>query len=445
MKIFPSFFSNLKKFMPEGLYSRSLLIIIVPIVLLQGILTFVFLDRHWQLVTRKLSSAVASEIVSFLDLKDTLDFSKIKEVSENYYNMSITFNPNQKIKDDAPKPLNLVENTLGKELSMRLENHFWIDAHTLEKQVIVQIENGEGLYQFLLPRRNVYATNSHIFLVWMVISSLLLLSVAIMFMRQQIKPIEKLSKAAHQFGLGMKTENLKPSGATEVRRAAEAYLKMQERIERFMEQRTLMLAGVSHDLRTPLTRLKLQIEMLPNDSNNNELLNDVNEMQKMLETYLDFAQGVTSEDIRKVQLKGIVEEIINIKKDDIEKIIFHNNLSDKFLFECKLIAMKRCISNLINNACAYGNKVVVTLNNSEKLIQILVEDDGPGINEKDYEQATKPFQRLDLARNQNISGSGLGLSISQDITNNYGGQMKLSKSHLGGLKVSLEFPRNIVH
>lgn len=445
MKIFPSFFSNLKKFMPEGLYSRSLLIIIVPIVLLQGILTFVFLDRHWQLVTRKLSSAVASEIVSFLDLKDTLDFSKIKEVSENYYNMSITFIPNQKIKDDAPKPLNLVENTLGKELSMRLENHFWIDAHTLEKQVIVQIENGEGLYQFLLPRRNVYATNSHIFLVWMVISSLLLLSVAIMFMRQQIKPIEKLSKAAHQFGLGMKTENLKPSGATEVRRAAEAYLKMQERIERFMEQRTLMLAGVSHDLRTPLTRLKLQIEMLPNDSNNNELLNDVNEMQKMLETYLDFAQGITSEDIRKVQLKGIVEEIINIKKDDIEKIIFHNNLSDKFLFECKLIAMKRCISNLINNACAYGNKVVVTLNNSEKLIQILVEDDGPGINEKDYEQATKPFQRLDLARNQNISGSGLGLSISQDITNNHGGQMKLSKSHLGGLKVSLEFPRNIVH
>ena len=445
MKIFPSFFSNLKKFMPKGLYSRSLLIIIVPIVLLQGILTFVFLDRHWQLVTRKLSSAVASEIVSFLDLKDTLNFSKIKEVSENYYNMSITFIPNQNIKDDAPKPLNLVENTLGKELSMRLENNFWIDAHTLEKQVIVQIENGEGLYQFLLPRRNVYATNSHIFLVWMVISSLLLLSVAIMFMRQQIKPIEKLSKAAHQFGLGMKTENLKPSGATEVRRAAEAYLKMQERIERFMEQRTLMLAGVSHDLRTPLTRLKLQIEMLPNDSNNNELLNDVNEMQKMLETYLDFAQGITSEDIRKVQLKGIVEEIINIKKDDIEKIIFHNNLSDEFFFECKLIAMKRCISNLINNACAYGNKVVVTLNNSEKLIQILVEDDGPGINEKDYEQATKPFQRLDLARNQNISGSGLGLSISQDITNNHGGQMKLSKSHLGGLKVSLEFPRNIVH
>ena len=191
MKIFPSFFSNLKKFMPEGLYSRSLLIIIVPIVLLQGILTFVFLDRHWQLVTRKLSSAVASEIVSFLDIKDIIDFSKIKEVSKNYYNMNITFIPNQKIKDDAPKPLNLVENTLGEELSMRLESNFWIDAHTLEKQVIVQIENGEGLYQFLLPRRNVYATNSHIFLVWMVISSLLLLSVAIMFMRQQIKPIEK--------------------------------------------------------------------------------------------------------------------------------------------------------------------------------------------------------------------------------------------------------------
>jgi Signal transduction histidine kinase len=256
------FKESLKKFkdiLPKGLYSRSLLIIIVPVVVLQGILTFVFLDRHWQLVTRKLSSAVASEIATFVDVAPSLGLNKVVELSKKFYDAEVNYMPNQKLINNPPKPINLVENTLSKELSKTMTDNFWVDAHTYEKRVIVQIEKKEGIYEFTIPRRNVYATNSHIFLVWMVISSLLLVSVAVIFMRQQIKPIEKLSKAAQQFGLGKKMENFKPSGATEVRRAAEAYLKMQERIERFIEQRTLMLAGVSHDLRTPLTRFKLPI------------------------------------------------------------------------------------------------------------------------------------------------------------------------------------------
>ena len=431
---------KLKKFMPEGLYSRSLLIIIIPIVILQGILTFVFLDRHWQLVTRKLSSAVASEITTFIDIEPILGIERITKLSDRLYDVDVKFFPNQKLVNNLPEPVNLVENTLGKELSKILKNNFWIDAHTYEKRVIVQIEKLNGVYEFTIPRRNVYATNSHIFLVWMVISSLLLVSVAVMFMRQQIKPIEKLSKAAQQFGLGMKMEDFKPSGASEVKEAAEAYLKMQERIEKFIEQRTLMLAGVSHDLRTPLTRLKLQIEMLSDDKTNKELLSDVNEMQKMLETYLDFAEDVTREKASKIDLELMIREIIKSDKRDNKKINF-NKKSTPIFFECRSIAMKRCITNLINNAGSYGNEVLVSLDENKDGIIISVEDDGPGIKKEDYDQAIKPFIRLDTSRNQNIPGSGLGLSISQDITSNHGGKMSMSESSLGGLKVSLNFPK----
>jgi len=436
------FKKNLRKFkdvLPKGLYSRSLLIIIIPVVVLQGILTFVFLDRHWQLVTRKLSSAVASEIATFIDVVPSLGLNKVIELSERFYDAEVNYIPNKKIINNPPKPINLVENTLSKELSKNMNNSFWVDAHTYEKRVIVQIEKKEGIYEFIIPRRNVYATNSHIFLVWMVISSLLLVSVAVIFMRQQIKPIEKLSKAAQQFGLGKKMENFKPSGATEVRRAAEAYLKMQERIERFIEQRTLMLAGVSHDLRTPLTRLKLQIEMLSDDKTNIELLSDVNEMQKMLENYLDFAEDVTREKATKTDLKKMINEIIDSESAKSKTIEFNIKNDEPIFFECRTIAMKRCITNLLNNACSYGDRVRIALEKKKDVIDISIEDNGPGIDKSDYDKAIKPFIRLDSSRNQNIPGSGLGLSISQDITSNHGGKLIMSKSNLGGLKVQLKF------
>ena len=436
------FKKNVRKFkdvLPKGLYSRSLLIIIIPVVVLQGILTFVFLDRHWQLVTRKLSSAVASEIATFIDVVPSLGLNKVIELSERFYDAEVKYIPNKKLINNPPKPINLVENTLSKELSKNMNNSFWVDAHTYEKRVIVQIEKKEGIYEFIIPRRNVYATNSHIFLVWMVISSLLLVSVAVIFMRQQIKPIEKLSKAAQQFGLGKKMENFKPSGATEVRRAAEAYLKMQERIERFIEQRTLMLAGVSHDLRTPLTRLKLQIEMLSDDKTNIELLSDVNEMQKMLENYLDFAEDVTREKATKTDLKRMISEIIDSESTKSKTIEFNIKNDEPIFFECRTIAMKRCITNLLNNACSYGDRIRISLERKKDVIDISIEDNGPGIDKSDYDKAIKPFIRLDSSRNQNIPGSGLGLSISQDITSNHGGKLIMSKSNLGGLKVQLKF------
>ena len=441
MKIDIPIFKKLKKISPNSLYTRSLIIIIAPIVVLQAILTFVFLERHWQLVTKKLSSSVVSEIGMIIKMQKETDQETISSYAKEFYDISINYYSNQEISLDNNIPKTIVERTLVREIGERLDTKTWVQDFPEEKKVKVIIPLGSSIIEFLIPRRNVYATNSHIFLVWMVISSILILSIAILFLRQQIKPIEKLAKAAESFGMGKKIENFKPSGASEVRKAADAYIKMQERIEKFIEQRTLMLAGVSHDLRTPLTRIKLQLEMLSKNRENEELLKDVDEMQYMLETYLDFSQTVSSEESSLVNINKLIEEVIETSKDENNFIIFKPLKKNEINHKCKYIALKRCIINIINNAKAYGDKIIIKLSESDNEININIEDNGPGINEKDYQKALKPFQRLDSSRNQNIAGSGLGLSISQDIIKTLDGNLNLSKSEMGGLKVEINLPK----
>lgn len=441
MKIDIPIFKKLKKISPNSLYTRSLIIIIAPIVVLQAILTFVFLERHWQLVTKKLSSSVVSEIGMIIKMQKETDQETISSYAKEFYDISINYYSNQEISLDNNVPKTIVERTLVREIGERLDTKTWVQDFPEEKKVKVIIPLGSSIIEFLIPRRNVYATNSHIFLVWMVISSILILSIAILFLRQQIKPIEKLAKAAESFGMGKKIENFKPSGASEVRKAADAYIKMQERIEKFIEQRTLMLAGVSHDLRTPLTRIKLQLEMLSKNRENEELLKDVDEMQYMLETYLDFSQTVSSEESSLVNINKLIEEVIETSKDENNFIIFKPLKKNEINHKCKYIALKRCIINIINNAKAYGDKIIIKLSESDYEININIEDNGPGISEKDYQKALKPFQRLDSSRNQNIAGSGLGLSISKDIIKTLDGNLNLSKSEMGGLKVEINLPK----
>ena len=441
MKIDIPIFKKLKKISPNSLYTRSLIIIIAPIVVLQAILTFVFLERHWQLVTKKLSSSVVSEIGMIIKMRKETDQETISSYAKEFYDISINYYSNQEISLDNNIPKTIVERTLVREIGERLDTKTWVQDFPEEKKVKVIIPLGSSIIEFLIPRRNVYATNSHIFLVWMVISSILILSIAILFLRQQIKPIEKLAKAAESFGMGKKIENFKPSGASEVRKAADAYIKMQERIEKFIEQRTLMLAGVSHDLRTPLTRIKLQLEMLSKNRENQELLKDVDEMQYMLETYLDFSQTVSSEESSLVNINKLIEEVIETSRDENNFIIFKPLKKNEINHKCKYIALKRCIINIINNAKAYGDKIIIKLSESDYEININIEDNGPGISEKDYQKALKPFQRLDSSRNQNIAGSGLGLSISQDIIKTLDGNLNLSKSEMGGLKVEINLPK----
>ena len=441
MKIDIPIFKKLKKISPNSLYTRSLIIIIAPIVVLQAILTFVFLERHWQLVTKKLSSSVVSEIGMIIKMQKETDQETISSYAKEFYDISINYYSNQEISLDNNIPKTIIERTLVREIGERLDTKTWVQDFPEEKKVKVIIPLGSSIIEFLIPRRNVYATNSHIFLVWMVISSILIFSIAILFLRQQIKPIEKLAKAAESFGMGKKIENFKPSGASEVRKAADAYIKMQERIEKFIEQRTLMLAGVSHDLRTPLTRIKLQLEMLSKNRENEELLKDVDEMQYMLETYLDFSQTVSSEESSLVNINKLIEEVIDTSKDENKFIIFKPLKKNEINHKCKYIALKRCIINIINNAKAYGDKIIIKLSESDNEININIEDNGPGISEKDYQKALKPFQRLDSSRNQNIAGSGLGLSISQDIIKTLDGDLNLSKSEMGGLKVEINLPK----
>ena len=441
MKIDIPIFKKLKKISPNSLYTRSLIIIIAPIVVLQAILTFVFLERHWQLVTKKLSSSVVSEIGMIIKMQKETDQETISSYAKEFYDISINYYSNQEISLDNNVPKTIVERTLVREIGERLDTKTWVQDFPEEKKVKVIIPLGSSIIEFLIPRRNVYATNSHIFLVWMVISSILILSIAILFLRQQIKPIEKLAKAAESFGMGKKIENFKPSGASEVRKAADAYIKMQERIEKFIEQRTLMLAGVSHDLRTPLTRIKLQLEMLSKNRENEELLKDVDEMQYMLETYLDFSQTVSSEESSLVNINKLIEEVIDTSRDENKSIIFKPIGKNEINHKCKYIALKRCIINIINNAKAYGDKIIIKLSESDSKININIEDNGPGISKKDYQKALKPFQRLDSSRNQNIAGSGLGLSISQDIIKTLDGDLNLSKSEIGGLKVEINLPK----
>ena len=441
MKIDIPIFKKLKKISPNSLYTRSLIIIIAPIVVLQAILTFVFLERHWQLVTKKLSSSVVSEIGMIIKMQRETDQEIISSYAKEFYDISINYYSNQEIPSDNNIPRTIVERTLVREIRERLDTKTWVQDFPEEKKVKVIIPVDSSIIEFLIPRRNVYATNSHIFLVWMVISSILILSIAILFLRQQIKPIEKLAKAAESFGMGKKIENFKPSGASEVRKAADAYIKMQDRIEKFIEQRTLMLAGVSHDLRTPLTRIKLQLEMLSKNKENEELLKDVDEMQYMLETYLDFSQTVSSEESSLVNINKLIEEVIDTSKDENKSIIFKPMGENEINHKCKYIALKRCIINIINNAKAYGDKIIIKLSESDNKININIEDNGPGISKKDYQKALKPFQRLDSSRNQNIAGSGLGLSISQDIIKTLDGDLSLSKSEIGGLKVEINLPK----
>ena len=440
MKIKIPILGALKKVFPNGLYTRSLIIIIAPIVILQAVLTFVFLERHWQLVTKKLSSSVVAEIGMMIDMQENNDFEKISSNAKEFYDIKLSFLVNEKINYKLSSTANLVEKTLSQELNRNLGKNYSIEDLSKEKRVIVRVEIDSGVLEFVIPRRNVYATNSHIFLVWMVISSILILSIAILFLRQQIKPIERLARAAELFGIGKKIENFKPTGATEVRKAADAYIKMQERIEKFLEQRTLMLAGVSHDLRTPLTRIKLQLEMYSEQKGNSELLKDVNEMQYMLETYLDFSQTASSEEDTEVNLNELINTIIKTSKEEFKSITFKTPRTENIKYVCKHIALKRCIINLINNAKAFGNEILISIDQSNEEIKITIDDNGPGIQKEDYEKALKPFQRLDSSRNQNIAGSGLGLSISQEIINSIGGTIGLDKSNLGGLRVIIALP-----
>ena len=404
------------------------------------------MERHWQTVTQRLSQAVTADISAIIEIIENYpqdsEFDQITKLAQEKLALNISILPPDPFPPAVGKPFfSLLDDTLRTEITRKIDRPFWIDtvgdSNILE--IRIRLENPENVLRVFVRRSQAYASNSHIFLVWMVGTSLVLLIIAILFLRNQIRPIQQLSAAADSFGKGhTMPKNFKIRGASEVRQAGLAFLQMRERIERQIEQRTAMLTGVSHDLRTILTRFKLQLALVSQTAEIEELQADVDDMQKMLQGYIEFARGETDENLQEV---NICEEL---QRHEIEaslrEKIYRLDCDESIEIETHPNAFSRLVTNIITNALRYADTLEVVVKEGKGRITLTFDDNGPGIPEEKREDVFKPFVRLDEARNLDESGTGLGLSIARDIARNHGGDINLYDSPLGGLRVIVTLP-----
>lgn len=434
---------TVRSVMPTGLYARSLLIIVTPMVILQSVVAFVFMERHWNTVTRRLSAAVVQDIASLIDIyqsfPDTPDHATLRRIGQQRLGLVVDFLPGTDLPPPGPKPFfSLLDQALSREISWRIAKPFWIDTVGRSALVEIRITLDNNVMRVFAPRNAAYASNSEIFLFWMVGTSLVLLGVSVLFLRNQIRPILTLADAAESFGKGREVPGFRPRGAREVRRAANAFLEMKRRVERTMEQRTTMLAGVSHDLRTVLTRFKLELALIGDSPEVEALKKDVDEMGRMLEAYLAFARGDAGEQSAPTDMAAFLEEL----KLDAERhghrasVVFHGHP----VVTVRPAAFKRCLANLVSNAARFANAIAITGHRDHRWLTVTVDDDGPGIPIGMRDEVFRPFLRLDDARNQDQGGTGLGLAIARDIARSHGGDISLGDSPLGGLRVTVRVP-----
>ena len=432
--------------MPKGLYGRTLAIIIVPMVLLQSVIAFVFMERHWQTVTQRLSKAVTADIAAIIEVIESYpqdpEFDQVSKLAREKLALNISVLPPDPFPPALGKPFfSLLDDTLRDEIASQIARPFWIDtvgdSNILE--IRIRLEKPENVLRVLVRRNQAYASNSHIFLVWMVGTSLVLLLISILFLRNQIRPIQLLSQAAEMFGKGQDLPpEFKVRGATEVRQASLAFLQMRDRIERQIEQRTAMLAGVSHDLRTILTRFKLQLALVRQTTEIEELQADVDDMQQMLQGYIDFAKGEPDEDAEEIDLHQLLDRYAG--EADLRGKEYSFDCDAGLSIKFTPNALSRLVGNLVSNAFRYADSLTVRVSQGNGRITLVFDDDGPGIPEDRREEVFKPFVRLDEARNLDETGTGLGLSISRDIARNHGGDINLYDSPEGGLRVILVLP-----
>jgi two-component system, OmpR family, osmolarity sensor histidine kinase EnvZ len=434
----------LRRQLPTGLYARSLLIIIIPMVLLQSVVAFVFMERHWQLVTQRLSAAVTRDIAGVIDLIETYpqdtNYSEITRIARERLDLIISVEPGTELPPPRSKPFfNILDEILSEEIVRQIRRPFWIDTVGESNLVEVRILLDNKILRVYARRNQAYASNTHIFLLWMVGTSLVLITISILFLRGQIRPILALAQAAESFGKGQKMpDDFAPRGADEVRRAGLAFILMRERIERQMEQRTAMLTGVSHDLRTILTRFKLQLALAGDNPDLQGLNKDVEDMQTMLEGYLAFARGDVEEDVREMRLSKLFDKL-SMEAELLDRA-FSSDIDGEDEIMVRPNAFSRLVGNLVSNALRYARTVHVEARHRAKWLTITVDDDGPGIPERSRDDVFKPFFRLDEARNLDASGTGLGLAIARDIARSHGGNVTLSDSPMGGLRATIRIP-----
>jgi two-component system osmolarity sensor histidine kinase EnvZ len=433
----------IKQFLPKSLLGRSLLIIVTPLVLLQVVSTWIFYDRHWELITRRLATGVAGEISSVID--NRRNFPGPDNQVWLFYSaaanmgLQISFRPNDILTNSRDQAGNTrLDRLLGNALRERVRRPFTIDSETRDREVRIQIQLPDGVMDVTVERERLFSSTTYIFVMWMVGTSLVLFAVAMMFMRNQVRPIRRLARAVDSFGKGRDVPDFKPEGATEIRQAAAAFNVMRERIQRTITQRTEMLAGVSHDLRTPLTRMKLQIAMLGNDEAAEEMRGDVAEMEKMVEEYLSFARGDSAESMVMTDIGTILRDVARNAPAGGEPVSVETEGSLEI--PVRPNGFKRAITNLVNNGLLYGGSVTISARRNGDQVEITVDDDGPGIPEAEREEVFRPFYRLDSARSPDTAGSGLGLTISRDVLRAHGGDLTLEESAQGGVRARLRLP-----
>lgn len=434
--------STIKPLLPRSLFGRALLIIVSPLILLQVISTWFFYDQHWDTLSRRLSLGVAGEVamvIEALDRRpDAAERAETLDAALRHTGIRMELRPGEILPNQPPREHGSVAAMLGQALTERVRRPFLIDDASDDRHIVISIQLPDGVLDAIASRKRLFSSTTYVFMIWMVGSSMILFAVAGMFMRNQVRPIRRLASAAESFGKGQDVPDFKPEGASEVRRAAIEFNRMRERITRSIAQRTEMLAGVSHDLRTPLTRMKLQLAMLPPGPDVNGMRADIVEMEKMIEGYLAFARGEGSEPVVATDLKPLLEEVVGGARR--EGVPVELAISGEINLKLRPNAFRRSVTNLVANAGRYGHHVAVTVQRLGPMVELTVDDDGPGIPPEKREDAFRPFFRLDPSRNSATGGVGLGLTIARDVVRGHGGDIVLDQSPLGGLRATVRLP-----
>ena len=430
----------LRKILPKRLFYRALLIVAVPIIVLQLVITIVFFDSLWIKTNKGMTRTLVNEISTFIEAYESEKNDK-QEIN-NLFSMFLDLNIELKLKEEMQDQQNErwfspIDRTLRRELKSKFAvNNYWFDTTNYKELIDLRIKYKDGYFKFLIPKDRVTSSSARIFALWITVPAIIMVIISLIFLKNQTRPITNLARAAERFGKGEDIGKYKPSGALEIRQAGKEFDKMRKRIERHLNQRTEMLSGISHDLRTPLTRMKLQLAFIEDKNSVKKLSEDINEMEKMLNEYLQFTSSSYAEKDEMFDLTELIDDVI--KKYNNENI--SKNLLPRIYINGRKNLISRCLNNLIDNSLKYASKVELSLNKKNTNIFIIIDDDGPGIAKSEYDNVFKPFYKINKGRADSKSSVGLGLSIASDIIKSHGGNIKLEKSKMDGLRVKIFLP-----
>lgn len=428
-----------KKILPKRLFYRALLIVAAPILVLQLVITVVFFDSLWIKTNKGMTRALINEISTFVEVYDNekIDRGELKNLFSLFLDLNIEFNNNKFDTQYNERWFSPIDRTLRRELKSKFTpGEYWFDTTSYKELIDIRIKYDEGYFKFLVSKDRVTSSSARLFALWITVPAIIMVIISLIFLKNQTRPITNLARAAERFGKGEIIEEFKPSGALEIRQAGHEFDKMRKRILRHLNQRSEMLSGISHDLRTPLTRMKLQIAFIKDKDLAKKLTEDINEMEKMLNEYLQFTSSSYMEKDEAFNLSELIEDVIN-------KYANNNILQDlvpRVYYSGRKNLINRCLNNIIDNALKYANKVEIKLNKKSTNLFIIIDDDGPGIPNKEHENVFKPFYKIDKGRADSKSSVGLGLSIASDIVRSHGGNIMLEKSKMNGLRVKIFLP-----